>query len=865
MKKHFLITTSIVCCVSFANAQQKPVVPVPVKADSTGSAAMRGMPPGMAKPGPRPFKEVITDKAVTTRGLFTVHKVEDKYYFEIPDSLFSRDILIVSRISRSAADVRPGMMGFAGDQINESVVRFEKGPNNKVFLKNISFQEFSKDSTADGMYRNVKNSNLQPIVAAFDIKAFNKAGAKDSSDTKSNRNESSVVLDFTDYCAGDNDVFFFDSRIKSAYKLGGLQPDKSYIDAINAYPLNVEIKTVKTYMVSSGPAIGPGGPGGGGSAPATYELNTSVVLLPKVPMKARYFDKRVGYFATGYVDFDKNPQGIEKVSMITRFRLEPKDEDIEKYKRGELVEPKTPIVYYIDPTTPKKWVPYLMQGVNDWQVAFEKAGFKNAIIAKEAPTNDPTFSIEDARHNALIYKPSAVANASGPHVHDPRSGEIIETHINWYHSVMTLVHHWYMIQTAAVDPRARKMVFDDELMGQLIRFVSSHEVGHTLGLRHNFGSSSTVPVEKLRDKQWLAEHGHTPSIMDYARFNYVAQPEDNIPESGLFPRIGEYDKWAIQWGYKWMPEYKNAEAEEAYLNKWIVDSLKANPRLWFGTEGDILDARNQSEDLGDNAMKAGAYGIKNLKRILPQLEEWTKKENNGYDDLDIMYKELLNQFGRYMGHVTKNVGGRMETPKSREQSGDVFTFMPKAKQKEAIAFLQDNLFSTPTWLINNRYSKLTGLDPLSVISRLQDASLDRIFNSAAAYGFLKTEAWQGGDDVYTLPEMWNDLKKGIWSELRTHKPIDIYRKSLQKDYVDKLSFMITGPSTKSEFTPQLASVLPMSGRFNEVAGLAKVHGKELAAEIKAAIPSFPDARTKAHLQDMADLINAAIKNATKAE
>jgi hypothetical protein len=359
----------------------------------------------------------------------------------------------------------------------------------------------------------------------------------------------------------------------------------------------------------------------------------------------------VGYFTSQQItDFDRNPQGVERIRYIRRFRLEPKPEDMEKYKRGELVEPVKPIVYFIDPTTPKKWVPYLILGVNDWAKAFEQAGFKNAIIAKEAPSKDKdsTWSLEDASHNAIVYKPSDIANASGPSIIDPRSGEIMETHINWYHNVMSLLRNWYMVQTAAVDPQARKMVFDDELMGQLIRFVSSHEVGHTLGLRHNFGSSSTVPVEKLRDKAWVEATGHTPSIMDYARFNYVAQPEDKIEQIGLFPRIGDYDNWAIEWGYRLFPQFNSPEAEIGYLNKWTIDKVK-NQRLWWGDgEGNRDDPRSQTEDLGDNAMKASSYGIKNLQRIMPKLPEYTKLPDEDYEGLREMYNQVTGQFGRYL-------------------------------------------------------------------------------------------------------------------------------------------------------------------------------------------------------------------------
>nr|MCU0388951.1 zinc-dependent metalloprotease [Chitinophagaceae bacterium] len=647
---------------------------------------------GRPSTGPKPFKEVITDKAKVQKGMFTVYEQEGKYFFELPNTMMGRDILVVTRISKAAAGVRAGGGGYAGDDVNENMIRFEKGPNNKVFLKTISVLEKSEDSTG-GMYWNVQNSNLQPLAASFDVKAW----AKDSA--------SGVIIEMTEYISGDNDVLFFDARAKRGVGLTALLSDRSYIEEVKAYPGNIEIRTVKTYTRSSGGSSIPGLPpsaSAGSSQPTTLGLNTSMVLLPEKPMQPRYFDDRVGYFTSQSItDFDKNPQGIETVRYIKRFRLEPKPEDMEKYKRGELVEPVKPIVYYIDPTTPKKWVPYLIQGVNDWAVAFEAAGFKNAIVAKEAPTReqDSTWSLEDASHNAIVYKPSTIANASGPSVIDPRSGEIMETHINWYHNVMSLLRNWYMVQTAAVDPEARKMIFSDELMGQLIRFVSSHEVGHTLGLRHNFGSSSTVPVENLRNKAWVEANGHTPSIMDYARFNYVAQPEDNISQKGLFPRIGDYDKWAIEWGYRLFPEFKSPDEETAKINSWTIEKLK-NQRLWWGDgEGNRDDPRSQTEDLSDNAMKASSYGIKNLQRIITKLPEYTKMPNEDYEGLREMYSQVAGQFGRYIGHVSGNIGGIERTPKRQEQAGPVYNFTAKARQKEAMAWLQQNVFTTPTWVI----------------------------------------------------------------------------------------------------------------------------------------------------------------------
>ncbi|MEO9209474.1 MAG: zinc-dependent metalloprotease [Ginsengibacter sp.] len=826
------------------NAQRVPGSPPTVQ---SGSDTSKPMTPPKKTSEPKPYGDVITSKAITDAGFLTVHKVDDKYFIEIPDSMLNRDILVVNRISKAAADNRTGFFGYGGDQIGKNVIQFEKGPSNKLFLKSISMQEFSKDSTKDGMYRSFVNSNLQPLEASFDIKAFSKDGH-------------GVVIDATDYINGDNDILFFNSRLKKMLSLAQILPDRSYVIGLKAFSKNVEIQTMKTYMKITPPT--PGNPMSGSSSPVTYELNSSMVLLPKVPMKARYFDPRVGYFATGYVDFDANPQGVKSISMITRWRLEPKDEDIEKYKRGELVEPKKQIVYYIDPATPQKWVPYLIQGVNDWQKAFEQAGFKNAIVAKVAPVNDPTWSLDDANNSAIVYKPSNIANASGPNVNDPRSGEILESHINWYHNVMELLRNWYFIQASATDIRARKMVFDDALMGQLIRFVSSHEVGHTLGLRHNFGSSATVPVENLRNKKWLDKHGHTPSIMDYARFNYVAQPEDNIGDAGMYPHIGEYDKWAIQWGYQWLPQFNSPEAELGYQNKLISDSLSKNPLLVFGTESDPDDPRNQSEAIGDNAMKASEYGIKNLKRIMPNILEWTKEPNEDYTNASTIYDQLVGQFSRYMGHVTKNIGGIETTPSSIEQSQPVIVFTSKNTQKEAINFLQNQLFTTPKWLLDKKLYSVTGSGDMKTISGLQNSVLGRIINNNTISKLLRMEAYDPAT-AYTATEMLNDLKRGIWSELATHSSIDIYRRNLQKIYTQKLVDLLN-PDPKSTMTASFQRG-GMGGNVNTDANLTdnlsiiKGQAKSLIAEIKTALPLMKDNISKLHLQDVMERLQDALK------
>lgn len=818
--------------------------PAPVAVAKDSVAGKPPMVPGGPKPGVKKFSDVITPKAKVDSGLFNIYKQDDRFLFEISDSLLGRDILVVNRISKSAAGLRAMMLGYGGDQIGENVIRFEKGPNNRIFLKNISYSEISKDSTQP-MFNSVMNSNLQPIVAAFDIKAF----SKDSTGS---------VIDFTDYISGDNDVLYFDQQMKSALKLGSAQPDKSYIIDAKAYPVNIEIKAVKTYAKSGGPSMPGMPPAAGGNA--TVELNSSLVLLPKKPMQPRYFDPRVGYFTTSVTDFDVDPQGVKKLQMITRWRLEPKEGDVEKYKRGELVEPKKPIVFYIDPATPQKWRSYLIQGVNDWQSAFEQAGFKNAVVAKMAPTKeeDPSWSLEDARFSAIVYKPSDIPNASGPHVHDPRSGEILESHINWYHNVMRLLRNWYFVQAAPNDPRARSMEFSDELMGELIRFVSSHEVGHTLGLRHNFGSSSTYPVEKLRDKEWVKKNGHAASIMDYARFNYVAQPGDGITGTDLYPRINYYDKWAIEWGYKLLPNAPDAEAERAILNKWTVEKLK-DKKYWFGTESNPDDPRSQNEDLGDNAMKASAYGIKNLQKIMPNLMSWTKVNNEGYSTLGELYKEVTGQFGRYMGHVAKNVGGIYETPKTVEQEGAVYEHVSKTTQKEAVQFLNQQLFTTPKWLINKDILSRVGADAPAVILARQEGVLNKLMSAGTLNKLVNGEALNGAQ-AYQPIELLNDLKKGVCSEFYSHQPIDVFRRNLQKVYVSNLIDLIKPPTSNT--SGALAAMMGMATGPNpaktDVGSIARAQLITLKNEIRNASAAAPDNMSRYHLQDLSERINSAL-------
>lgn len=785
--------------------------------------------------GLKPYAQVITPKAKSSFGFLTVHKVDNNYFFEIPDSMLNRDILIVNRISKAPTSRQKSRVGYPGDILGSKVIRFENKDNKRILVREYSYRERSENK--DGMFQSVRNSNTQPIVANFGIETIKKDSLT--------RN---YVINVSVFLQKENPLFSFDADSKEYIGLLNMVSEGTYIDTLKAFPKNIEISTTVTYQSKKGMSnvgfLETGSP----RIPLTYELNSSMVLLPEVPMKARLFDPRVGYFTVGYTDFDSNPQGIEYKKLITRWRLEPKDEAA--YLRGELVEPKKPIIIYIDPATPKKWVPYLIQGVNDWQVAFEKAGFKNAIYALEAPTDDPSWSLEDARHSAIVYKPSDIPNASGPHINDPRTGEILETHINWYHNVMSLLRDWYMIQAGTIDEAARKMQLDDELMGQLIRFVSSHEVGHTLGLRHNFGSSHTVPVEKLRDKAWVEANGHTPSIMDYARFNYVAQPEDGITRAGIFPRIGIYDKWSIEWGYRWLPQFQTPEDEVAFSNQSIIEKLKKDVRYTFGTESDPNDPRNQSEDLGDDSMLASLYGIKNLKRIVPQILTWSYEPNKSYAGAGEIYSGVVSQFNRYLGHVTKNVAGIYSNSITVEQTDEIAReFVPANIQKRAIAFLNEQLFTTPEWLIDRQLMEKAKILPVNVICSLQSGVLARLINKNTLDKMSENEILNG-KKAYTSAQMFNDLKKVIWSNLGQS---DIYKRNMQKAYVENLINLL---DKKGNADKNASGKRPA---YSEAPAIAHGQLTELK-RLATSAASMTSGTAKGHYQNLITLIDNALSN-----
>ena len=776
------------------------------------------------------YDRLITEKAVTQKGLIDVHKVGDKYYFEIPDSLLNREILVVTRFIKTPS----GASNYGGEKISENTITFEKGPTDNLFLRIATLVSAANED--DAISKAVNNSNITPILEAFDIK------------TK-NEDENSSVIEVTDFINGENPLLALGNDQKDDYKLTSLEKDKSYIKEIHSFPLNTEIKTVKTYKAKTGSNKRKELPAAILAGVVTLEINNSFILLPEKPMTKRLYDARVGYFASSYLEYGDDQQKVDRNTYIHRWRLEPRPEDSLKWQRGELVKPKKPIVYYIDPATPKKWRPYLIQGINDWRVAFEQAGFKDAIIGVEWPEDDPTMSLEDSRFSVLRYFASPSKNAYGPNIVDPRSGEILESHIGWYHNLMSLLHSWYMVQAGAVDERAQKMEFETELMGDLIRFVASHEVGHTLGLRHNMGASSATPVENLRNAEWLKKHGHTSSIMDYARFNYVAQPEDSIPTKDLMPRIGDYDKWAIQWGYSRFPEDMSLSEEKEMLSQMVVDSVSNNPRLWFGGEGRDFDPRSQTEDLGDDAMQASMYGILNLQRIAPFLRKWTKEnDSDDYANLDQVYKDLVDQYKDYIFHVAQNIGGIYVTPKTMGEEGEVFRPVDQMKQKQALVFLNDYIFKEPKWLL--RKDILNAIQsPQSkeaVTKTMESVMMNLLGGSRLSRMTFIAERYEE-EDPYTPEAYMDDLAQVVWGDMNVFYQTNAYRRKLQKSYVSNLIALYKPDEAVGLVGGILAKLSEGYTVNTDVRSLALDNLLTLQGKIKRTLPVMTDRLTIAHL------------------
>lgn len=790
--------------------------------------------PGQERPGrpeqssePRPYDRVITKEAKSDEGVFTVHTIKDKVYYEIPKSELNKEFLWVSQIARTTLGV-----GYGGQAAGNRVVRWERR-GNRVLLRNVAYDVIADPKLP--IARAVQSANNDTIIMAFNVEAIGKDDA--------------AVIDVTRLFTTEVTEFSARTRLRAR----GFDATRSFIEKSKSFPTNIEVEVSQTY--TSPPDMTPAG-GGGGPQPqpnpfaagmragtnATVVMHYSMVKLPENPMMPRLFDERVGYFSIRKYDYGIDEHRAPQRIYITRWRLEKKDPN------AELSEPVKPIVYYVDPATPTKWIPYIKKGIEDWQPAFEAAGFKNAIIAKEAPskTEDPDWDPEDARYSVIRYLPSTIENASGPHVHDPRTGEILESDIQYYHNVMNLARNWYFVQVGPLDPRARKLPLPDDLMGELVRYVIAHEVGHTLGFQHNMKASATYPADKIRNAEWLKTMGHTPTLMDYSRFNYVAQPEDNIPVAALIPGIGPYDKWATMWGYKPIPSAKTAQEEKPTLDQWAREQ-DAKPFLRFSTaDARGSDPGENTEAVGDaDAIASTALGIKNLKRVADMLLPATTHTGEAYDDLEELYIRMLGQWATELNHVTAIVGGFNSQQKHAGQDGVRFVIVPKERQAAAVRFLNENAFATPSWALKPEI--LRRIEPLGATARVnaaQERILNSLFSNTRFDRLVEQEAIDGVV-AYRPADFMSDVRRGIWSEIEPGAGavrIDVYRRNLQNSYIDLLS-------NKLNLRPSVT---------DDYRALIKQELRDLNAAITAAMQRTADRATRAHLGDARDQIAKAL-------
>ena len=792
---------------------------------------------------PRPYAQVVTRQAVTDTGGITVHKADDRWLLELPDSLLRRDFLLVSRVAAVPTNF-PGFLS-AGSSIEERLVRWERNAD-RLLLRSLSAGAYAPDSLPIAL--SVASNNFGPILAAFPVAAYG-------------RDSASFVLDVTDFFGGDTPALSgLSAEQRRQYQVRRFDPARSYVSSVKSFPLNVEVRHTQTFDAGAPPSD----PGG---ATVSIEMRQSIVLLPKEPMRPRYADSRIGFFSVSRVNYGLDAQKAAEQTFIRRWRLEPKDPAA--YARGELVEPVKSITYYLDPATPAKWRPYVRRGVEDWQRVFEKAGFRNAIVAKEPPSSreDPDWDPEDIRYSVVRWTANLTRNAVGPSTSDPRTGEIIESDITWYHNHMRSYRNRLLIETGAANPAARSLELPEALMGETMRQVIAHEIGHALGLPHNMIASSSFPVDSLRAPSFTRRYGVSATIMDYARQNYVAQPGDGLEPGDFVRRLGPWDEFVINWGYRVLPDAPTPEAERPILNSWYVGQTGPMPYRYLQQYFSGVDPRAQTEDLGDDPIRASGFAVANLKRVVPNLVAWTTRPGEDYTDLQELYGETLGMWGQYMGHVVNLVGGVTIETKTAEQAGAVFRPVPRARQEAALRFLEEHVVRTPSWLAPSELVSRIGPAPLAA---RQAAVLTNLMTTARLGRMAEAEAMDPAA-AYPLAEYMTDLRRMVWGTPGSGAAPDANRRALQRVHLDRLATIVAPPPPPTggapgagggggggPQTPPSPLLAPTNVPRSDLPALARSQLRAIRADALRAAGSTTGL-SRAHWQDVADRIEAVLE------
>lgn len=773
--------------------------------------------------GIQPYDKVITEDAKTTKGLFTAHRIKDKVFYEIPTSELGKDLLWVTQIEETQAG-----FSYAGMPVGDRVVRWELR-DEKVLLRDVKYT--IRADTDDPISMAVRETSLPPIIKSFDVKAWGK--------------DKAPVIDVTDLFTSDIPEF----SAKRQMQAQGVDKARSFVDNIKAFPTNIETKVFLTYrLTEQRPQFGPGAP-----APrrfpgqtrrdptqgaVTVMLHHSMVKLPDNPMHPRKFDSRVGFFNVAFQDYaDDSEDQIKQVRYITRWRLEKKD------PTADVSEPVKPIVFYVAPETPERWKEAIRKGIEQWQPAFEAAGFKNAIIGKLAPTprEDPDFDCEDARISCIRWLPSNIQNAFGPHVSDPRTGEILEADVRIYHNVIQLARNWYFVQASPSDPDSQQLPLADDLMQRLVSFVVAHEVGHSLGFPHNMKASSSYTVAQLRNPEWTAKNGTAPSIMDYARFNYVAQPGDG---AALLPKVGPYDYFAVEWGYSQFSPRANEKKSLDKIAKRQVD----NPMYRFGNPDPGEDSSRQTEDLTGQTVLATELGLKNLDRVFGYLVDATTKPDKDYALLQNVYNAAIGQMAREVIHTANVVGGVTFDNLYFGDADRRFFEVDAQRQRAAVDLLNDNVFHIrPSAINDDILLRLEASGVADRVKQLQTRVLNTLINDRRIKRMSET-AQRLGDSAYTPAEFVDDLRTSVFSELEDYPVnVDLFRRGAQRAFVERMESFIRVDKVESD--------LP---------ALARAALESVLSSINDATDKQMDEATAAHLHDLAARIDQTLKGVAPA-